>query len=206
MQAEYQVIIQTFDGRPWVTPPLTGHLEGELTFNRTPQQTRGSGRTHLSGAGTVKSVIMEVEIPLTSRILTAQAPWDDGTVTPRMMTRRSELWEGVLERCDRWYTGARYRQVLGLLALDKSQKAKLKAQLILRDPLWYLSPDDRRPRRNPFEDDLGLFPLGMMQVVDEGDGFYEVEYLGGVQGTPTTYTAPYTGLVFHPLELSYDDE
>lgn len=202
----YQVIIQTFDGRPWVAPRHAGHVEGELTFNRTPHQTRGSGRTFLSGAGTVKSAIMEVELPLTSRIPTTQAPWDTGENTHRLMTRRSELWEGVLERCDRWYCGARYRQVLGLLALDKSEKGKLKAQLILRDPLWYLSPDDRRPRRNPFEDDLGLFPLGMMQVVGEGDGYYEVEYLGGVRATPTTYTAPYTGLVFHPLELSYDDE
>ncbi|MBZ9753013.1 hypothetical protein K7W42_19425 [Deinococcus sp. HMF7604] len=201
-----QITVQTFDGRPWLLPYPAGHKDDKLEFNRTQHQTRGSGRAFLSGAGTSKAVVMEVEIPCTARILPAQASWDTGVNTPGLITRRKELWEGVLERTERWYCGARFRQVLGVQLFDRSEFAVLRAQLLLRDPLWYLSPDDKRPRRYPFEDGLGLYPLGMLQVVDEGDGYYEVEYLGGVQGTPTTYTAPYTGLVFHPLELSYDDE
>ena len=200
-----QVTIQTMDGRPWLAPYPAGHLDDKLEFNRTIQQTRGSGRAFLSGAGTSKPLTMEVEIPCTKRITTAQAPWDTGANTPAMVVRRREFWEGILERADRWYVGARYRQVLGLALLDRSNFHVVRAQLHLRDPLWYLTPDDKRPRRYPFETGLGYYPLGMLQVVGEGDGFYDVEYLGGVTGTPTTYTAPYTGITFHPLELSYDE-
>lgn len=201
-----QVTIQTRDGRPWVVPYPAGHKDDKLEFNRTLAQTRGSGRAFQTGAGTSKVMTMEIEIPATVAVPLVQAPWDTGGLGPGMVTRRKELWEGVLERCDRWYFGARYRQVLGVAWFDRSEYGAVRAGLNLKDPLWYLSPDDRRPRRYPFEDNLGLYPLGMMQVVDEGDGYYEVEYLGGVIGTPVSTTLPYTGLTLHPLELSYDDE
>lgn len=201
-----QITIQTFDGRPWLVPYPGGHKDGTVEFSRTLQQARGSGRAFLSGAGTSKPLTMEVEIPATKAIALAQAPWDNGSTTAAMVTRRREFWENTLERCDRWYCGARYRQVLGVSLFDRSTFSVVRAQLHLRDPLWYLSPDDKRPRRFPFEEGFGLYPLGMLQVVGEGEGYYDVEYLGGVTGTPTTLVLPHTGLTLHPLELSYDTE
>lgn len=201
-----QITIQTFDGRPWLVPYPGGHKDDKLEFNRTPQQTRGSGRAFMTGAGTSKPVTMEVEIPCVTQVLPAQAPWDDGSNDPYIVVRRREFWEGILERTERWYCGARFRQVLGVQLFDRSEFHAVRAQLILRDPLWYLSPDDRKPKRYPHEVGLGLYPLGMLQVVGEGDGFYEVDYLGGVTGTPVTTTLPYTGLTLHPLELTYDSE
>ncbi|UQN10356.1 hypothetical protein [Deinococcus sp. QL22] len=200
-----QIIIGTRDGRPWLVPYPAGHKDGTLEFNRTLAQTRGSGRAFQTGAGTSKALTMEIEIPLSKPINPVQAPWDTGGLNSALITRRKEFWEGVLERAERWYCGARFRQVLGVASFDRSEFAVLRATLNLRDPLWYLSPDDRRPRRYPFENDLGLYPLGMLRVVGEGDSYYDVEYLGGIVGTSVVTTLPYTGLTFYPLELTYDE-
>jgi hypothetical protein len=131
--------------------------------------------------------------------------------SPAECGRRADRWTALVGQMTRLYIGARYWTVLRAgdrqPAVGRGLNSRsVKWVIDLQDEYLRLSPDDMRPRRYPTEADAGLYPLGLLRVVGFAPRVYEVEYLGGISGTPVTYTAPYTGLVFHPLELTYDPD
>lgn len=143
------VYIHTFAGNTWQLPRLAGHVEGKKEFNRSLHQTRGSGRAFLSGTGLPKPMTMDVEIPCSVPVPAGQVTWDDGTNSRDMVLARRAFWEELLNKTDRWYVKTRFRRVLGLLLVDNSEFSVLRAQLAVRDPGWYLTPEDAQPVNTP---------------------------------------------------------
>jgi len=181
-----------YTGVLYPAPFPAGHQDEKVEFNRTQQQTAGSGQSWTSGNGTKKPMQMTVQIPMTA----------SGTSRPAVQNEL-EKWERVLERTTRWYAGARYRKVSGVLSIDRSRWAVLTAVLAVKDPLWFLSDDDMRPRRYPFETVIGEYPYGLLQVID-GNAVLPV---GGVTFTDSTLTfAGADGQTFtlRTTEATYD--
>lgn len=125
--------------------------------------------------------------------------------------RLASQWQQVIEQTARVYLGARYLTVV--TATGRSGGGyfggplrELQANFEFLDDLWRLDPQDTRPTRYPVESDPGDYPLGMLRVLQRGDGVAQTEYLGGVSGTPIPITLPYTGVVLNTLELTYDDD
>lgn len=131
--------------------------------------------------------------------------------TPVEARTQLAVVERQLRSAVRLYDGARYLPVARLKVMPAPTegfaglKFTLSATYYLTAPLWYLGPDDQRPRATPLESDQGLYVLGAAEIIGGGDDFVDLLPLDGVQLQSGTFTAPFSGITYEILEVNYDD-
>lgn len=161
-----------------------------------------------------------VDQPSAARVASATGTLElrIGGQTPTAAGHHADRWQRVVEGLHgggRVYVGARYLSVVSVPERPEPVPGAawlewtLSVELEYLDDLWRLGPDDLRPRRYPVEALAGIYPLGMLRVVGEGEGYYDVEALDGVtinDTPPVTYAHPDATFTYsHLIEVS-DDE
>ena len=153
---------------PWVEGVEVIRAPTETLYNVTPRQT-ARGRTWPSGSGTPKPIQMTVTLQVEAETALAAA-------------RLAQRWRRILLACTAYTEGARSVYPVGVVsaseAAGEGTTRTLSVTWLLFDARWRLSPDDLFPTDHPVESSPGLYPLGLLQVEEDGLGYYEVSPLG----------------------------
>ena len=171
----------------------------DVPLNATPRQT-ARGRTWASGSGRPQPVRLKLTFFVQGT--------DAGDVG-----RRAARWHALALAAEEYGEGASALNILRVLSqqepFGEGNGRSFTVEYLLADQLWRLDDSDPKPSPLPITGVLGNYPLGMLHAVAEGDGYYEVEPLGGVTITdaaPLTFSHPDATFTYSHLIEVTDDE